>query len=93
MYSSTGTMRETRAGTTWTGGWIVAAFLTAILAAALFATFSGGGAVVERVPATPQISIGDQMSGGGHRAVVNDPGSAPAWEPIRFGDVVCHQCR
>jgi hypothetical protein len=94
MYSDTGTMQEARTGTTWTGGWIAAALLTAILAAALFATFRGGDGVAERVPASPNLVIGsDQLSGGGHgRNAANDGGTVRP-EPIRFGNVICHQCR
>ena len=88
--SQTGTIQGTSEGTSWSGGWVAALLLTAIIVAALF-TMKGSAGTVDRTPANSGRAVSGQLSGGPNYR----PASAtlPAQKADRGQRTVCHQCR
>ena len=88
-----GTIQATRSGIGRTTGWLLALILAVLFAVSLIAT-TDRGASVERAPAAPAFSVGDQLAGG--PTTVNrdaTPNDRTAWQPIVINGVACHQCR
>jgi hypothetical protein len=76
-----------------TAGWIFALILAVLFTVSLIATI-GPGKTVDRAPAAPAFTAGDQVAGGPstvHRGAT--PGDATVWHPIMVNGSVCHQCR
>jgi hypothetical protein len=90
MSTKAGAIQGSATGTTWTGGWVAALLLTAILVLALFAVNRSNG-VADRAPAKAGTAVsGQQLSGGRN---VDTSGTAPARQPIVVNGTVCYQCR
>ena len=88
-----GTIQGTKSGVGRTAGWILALILAVLFAVSLIAT-AGPGESVERAPAAPAFSVGDQLAGG--PSTVNrdaSPKRGAAWQPVVINGRVCHQCR
>ena len=88
-----GTIQATKTGVDRTAGWIFALILAVLFAVSLIAT-TDPGTTVERAPAAPAFSVGDQLAGG--PTTVNrdaSPGDGTAWQPIVVNGSACHQCR
>lgn len=88
-----GTIQAKSSGVSRTAGWIFALILAVLFAVSLIAT-TDPGASVERAPAAPAFSVGDQLAGG--PSTVNrdaSPNDRTAWQPIVINGVACHQCR
>jgi hypothetical protein len=92
MSAKAGTIEGTQRGVSWTGAWIAALFLTAILAFSLFAVNRSSG-TADKVPATARFEVSDQMAGGPSRIGHGAAKAAPASQGIVIGNTVCHQCR
>lgn len=88
-----GTIQEETTGIGRTAGWIFALLLAVLFTVSLIAT-SDPGARVERAPAAPAFSVGDQLAGG-PSSVNRDayPKDGAAWQPIVVNGSACHQCR
>jgi hypothetical protein len=88
-----GTIQARKTGVDRTAGWILALILAVLFAVSLIAT-TDPGTTVERAPAAPAFSLGDQLAGGPttvHRDA--SPGEGTAWQPIVINGSACHQCR
>jgi hypothetical protein len=88
-----GTIQGTRSGVGRTAGWILVLMLAVLFAVSLIAT-TGSGESVERAPAAPAFSVGDQLAGG--PSTMNrdaSPKLGAAWQPVVINGSVCHQCR
>jgi hypothetical protein len=88
-----GTIQGAKSGVGRTAGWILALVLAVLFAVSLIAT-TGPGESVERAPAAPAFSVGDQLAGG--PSTVNrdtSPNLGAAWQPVVVNGRVCHQCR
>ena len=87
-----GQIQTTKTGVNRTAGWIFALILAVLFAVSLIAT-TDPGTTVERAPAAPAFSLGDQP--GGPSTVHRDasPGYGTAWRPIVINGSACHQCR
>jgi hypothetical protein len=88
-----GQIQTTKTGVNRTAGWIFALILAVLFAVSLIAT-TDPGTTVERAPAAPAFSLGDQLAGGPttvHRDA--SPGHGMAWRPIVINGSECHQCR
>ncbi len=87
-----GTIRATKS-VERTAGWIFALILAVLFAVSLIAT-TGPGRTVDRAPAAPAFSVGDQLAGGPATVKrVASPDDGTAWQPIVVNGSVCHQCR
>lgn len=88
-----GTIQATKSGVSRTAGWIFALILAVLIAVSLIAT-TDRGTTVDRAPAAPAFSVGDQLAGGPTTANRDaSPNDATAWQPIVINGSACHQCR
>jgi hypothetical protein len=88
-----GTIQTGTSNVSRTAGWVLALILAVLFAVSLIAT-SDPGASVERAPAAPAFSVGDQLAGGPttvNRDARSNAGTA--WQPIMVNGSACHQCR
>jgi len=76
----------------WTGAWIAALMLTAILALSLFAVNRSSG-TVEKAPAATRFEVTSGGAGGPSRLAHDQPVGAPTIPGVQIGDTFCHQCR
>ncbi len=91
MSQKAGTIQGTAEGTSWSGGWVAALLLTAIIVATLF-TMNRSTATVDRTPAKAGTAVsGQQLSGGPNFRTGSN--TVPARGPIVIHGTVCHQCR
>lgn len=92
MSAKAGTIQGTRRGVSWTGAWIAALLLTAILALSLFAVNRSSGGV-ERAPATATFEITNGHEWAEQGRTEARQGVQPGGQGIVIGSYVCHQCR
>jgi uncharacterized protein (DUF58 family) len=88
-----GTIQATKTGVDRTAAWIFALILAVLFAVSLIAT-TDPGTTVERAPAAPAFTVGDQLAGGPstvHRDA--SPNDIAARQPIVINGSACHQCR
>ncbi|MEO8424425.1 MAG: hypothetical protein ABI595_11035 [Actinomycetota bacterium] len=88
-----GTIQAKSTSVDRTAGWIFALILAVLFAVSLIAT-TDAGTTVERAPAAPAFSVGDQLAGG--PSIVNrdaSPNAGTAWQPVVINGTACHQCR
>lgn len=87
-----GTIEAAKSDVGRTAGWIFALILAVLFAVSLIAT-THPGTTVDRAPAAPAFSVGDQLAGG--PTTVNRDASphGTAWQPIVVNGTACHQCR
>ncbi len=87
-----GTIQATNARVDRTAGWIFALILAVLFAVSLIAT-TDPGTTVERAPASPAFTVGDQLAGGPTTVNGDAPPQGTAWQPIVVNGSACHQCR
>ncbi len=74
--------------------WVIFALILAVLFAVSLIATTGPGRTVDRAPAAPAFSVGDQLAGGPATVKrVASPDDGTAWQPIVVNGSVCHQCR
>ena len=91
MSAKAGTLQAERQ-VNWTGAWIAALMLTAILALSLFAVNRSSG-TVEKAPAATRFEVTTGGPGGPSRLAHRQPKGAPTIQGVQVGDTFCHQCR
>lgn len=92
MSAKAGTLQGAQRGISWTGAWVAAIFLTAILALSLFAVNRSSG-TVEKAPAATRFEVTTGGPGGPSRLAHRQPKAPPAVQGVQIGDTICHQCR
>jgi len=87
-----GTIQVSKARVDRTAAWVFALILAVLFTVSLIAT-TEPGASVDRAPAAPAFTVGDQLAGG--PSIVNRDAlpEGTAWQPIVIDGSVCHQCR
>jgi len=93
MSAKAETFEGTQRGVSWTGAWIAAILLTAILALSLFAVNRSSGTSSRPVPATAKFEITTGGPGGPSRLAHRQGKAAAVMPGVQIGDTFCHQCR
>ena len=91
MSAKAGTLQAERP-VSWTGAWIGALMLAAILALSLFAVNRSSG-TVEKAPAATRFEITTGGAGGPSRLAHTAPVGATTISGVWIGDHFCRQCR
>ena len=87
-----GTIEAANSGIGRTAGWILALILAVLFAVSLIAT-TGSDSTVDRAPAAPAFSVGDQLTGGPTTVNREAVPKGTEWQPIVVQGTACHQCR